>query len=67
MVNHLLINGVHPNDIVLDTNSLGGGIAAEVLKIFEDNGIYLTLINSNSCATLKGASKNFPYGVGNFL
>lgn len=67
MVNHLLINGVHPNNIVLDTNSLGGGIAAEVLKRFEDNGIYLTLIHSNSYSTLKGASKNFPYGVGNFF
>lgn len=67
MVNHLLINGVHPNDIVLDTNSLGGGIAAEVLKRFEDNGIYLTLIHSNSYSTLKDASRNFPYGVGNFF
>ncbi len=28
MVNMLLVNGVDPNDIVLDTNSLGGGIAA---------------------------------------
>ncbi|XP_029675928.1 uncharacterized protein LOC115243249 [Formica exsecta] len=32
MVNMLLVKGVRPNDIILDTNSLGGGIAAEVLK-----------------------------------
>uniref|UniRef100_A0A1A9VJU8 Uncharacterized protein n=1 Tax=Glossina austeni TaxID=7395 RepID=A0A1A9VJU8_GLOAU len=32
MVNMLLVKGINPNNIVLDTNSLGGGVAAEVLK-----------------------------------
>nr|WP_168464707.1 hypothetical protein [Wolbachia endosymbiont of Ctenocephalides felis wCfeT] len=61
MVNKLLLEGVHPNDIILDTNSLGGGIAAEVLKRFAELGIYLTLIHSNSYCTLKDASNNFPH------
>ncbi|MDX5495334.1 hypothetical protein [Wolbachia endosymbiont (group A) of Anthophora plumipes] len=67
MVNMLLVKGVHPNDIILDTNSLGGGIAAEVLKRFEKQGIYLTLIHSNSYSSLKDATNNFPHGVGSFF
>ncbi|WP_338406837.1 MULTISPECIES: hypothetical protein [unclassified Wolbachia] len=67
MVNMLLVKGVRPNDIILDTNSLGGGIAAEVLKRFEKQGIYLTLIHSNSYSSLKDATNNFPHGVGNFF
>ncbi|MFP3015747.1 MAG: hypothetical protein ACEY3B_05605 [Wolbachia sp.] len=65
MVNMVLVKGVHPNDIILDTNSLGGGIAAEVLKRFEKQGIYLTLIHSNSYSSLKDATNNFPHGIGN--
>ncbi|XP_011860593.1 PREDICTED: uncharacterized protein LOC105557843 [Vollenhovia emeryi] len=65
MVNMLLVKGVHPNDIILDTNSLGGGIAAEVLRRFEKQGIYLTLIHSNSYSSLKDATNNFPHGIGN--
>lgn len=67
MVNMLLVKGVRPNDIILDTNSLGGGIAAEVLKRFEKQGIYLTLIHSNSYSSIKDATNNFPHGVGNFF
>ncbi|WP_246209746.1 hypothetical protein, partial [Wolbachia endosymbiont of Atemnus politus] len=67
MVNMLLVKGIHPNNIVLDTNSLGGGIAAEVLKRFEDQGIHLTLIHSNSYSSLKDATNNFPHGIGNFF
>jgi len=67
MVNKLLIDGIHPNNIVLDTNSLGGGVAAEVLKRFEDQGIHLTLIHSNSFSSLKDATNNFPHGVGGFF
>ncbi|WP_255359849.1 hypothetical protein [Wolbachia endosymbiont of Laodelphax striatellus] len=67
MVNTLLVKGVHPNNIILDTNSLGGGIAAEVLKRFEKQGIYLTLIHSNSYSSLKDATNNFPHGIGNFF
>ncbi|WP_265036968.1 fungal specific transcription factor domain-containing protein [Wolbachia endosymbiont (group A) of Anomoia purmunda] len=67
MVNMLLVKGVHPNDIILDTNSLGGGIAAEVLKRFEKQGIYLTLIHSNSYSSLKDATNNFPHGIGDFF
>ncbi|WCR58096.1 MAG: hypothetical protein PG980_000568 [Wolbachia endosymbiont of Ctenocephalides felis wCfeJ] len=67
MVNMLLVHGVDPNNIVLDANSLGGGIAAEVLKRFEDQGIYLTLIHSNSYSSLKDATNNFPHGVGDFF
>ncbi|WCR59368.1 MAG: hypothetical protein PG978_000804 [Wolbachia endosymbiont of Ctenocephalides felis wCfeF] len=67
MVNRLLIDGIHPSNIVLDTNSLGGGVAAEVLKRFEDQGIYLTLIHSNSFSSLKDATNNFPHGVGGFF
>lgn len=36
MVNKLLMDGIHPDNIILDTNSLGGGVAAEVLKRFKD-------------------------------
>jgi hypothetical protein len=67
MVNKLLIDGIHPNNIVLDTNSLGGGVAAEVLKRFEDQGTHLTLIHSNSFSSLKDATNNFPHGVGGFF
>nr|WP_250778554.1 hypothetical protein [Wolbachia pipientis] len=67
MVNKLLIDGIHPSDIVLDTNSLGGGVVAEVLKRFEDQGIHLTLIHSNSFSSLKDATNNFPHGVGGFF
>lgn len=67
MVNKLLMDGIHPNNIILDTNSLGGGIAAEVLKRFEGKGIYLTFIHSNSYRSLKAATKGFPHGVGDFF
>lgn len=67
MVNMLLVKGVHPNDIILDTNSLGGGIAAEVLRRFEKQGVYLTLIHSNSYSSLKDATNNFPHGIGDFF
>ena len=67
MVNKLLIDGIRPDNIVLDTNSLGGGVAAEVLKRFEDQGIHLTLIHSNSFSSLKDATNNFPHGVGGFF
>ncbi len=48
IVTDLLEKGVNPNDIILMGNSLGGGIAAEVLKKFEEENIYFTLIHSNS-------------------
>ncbi|WP_375316313.1 hypothetical protein [Wolbachia endosymbiont (group A) of Colletes cunicularius] len=67
MVNMLLVKGIHPDNIILDTNSLGGGVAAEVLKRFEKQGIYLTLIHSNSYSSLKDATNNFPHGVGDFF
>ncbi|MDR3131832.1 MAG: hypothetical protein LBU02_01915 [Rickettsiales bacterium] len=67
MVNKLLIDGIRPDNIVLDTNSLGGGVAAEVMKRFEDQGIHLTLIHSNSFSSLKDATNNFPHGVGGFF
>ncbi|WP_341807862.1 hypothetical protein [Wolbachia endosymbiont (group E) of Neria commutata] len=59
MVDMLLLAGNHPNNIVLDTNSMGGGIATEVLKRFEEQGIYLTLIHSNSYSSLKDVSSTF--------
>jgi hypothetical protein len=59
MVNMLLLDGVHPNDIVLDTNSLGGGIATEVLRRFEEKKIFLTLINSNSFSSLSNVANTF--------
>lgn len=67
IVNKLLMAGIHPNNIILDTNSLGGGVAAEVLKRFEEKGIYLTLIHNNSFSSLKDATNNFPNGVGDFF
>ncbi|MBD0391602.1 hypothetical protein IC220_03940 [Wolbachia endosymbiont of Pentalonia nigronervosa] len=67
IVNKLLVSGIHPNDIILDTNSLGGGVAAEVLKRFEEKGIYLTLIHNNSFTSLKDATSNFPNGIGDFF
>ncbi|XCA36455.1 MAG: hypothetical protein ABOJ95_001529 [Wolbachia endosymbiont of Armadillidium vulgare] len=48
MVTGLLEKGVHPDDIILMGNSLGGGIAAEVLKKFEEENIFFTFIHSNS-------------------
>lgn len=48
IVTDLLEKGVHPDDIILMGNSLGGGIAAEVLKKFEEESIFFTLIHSNS-------------------
>ncbi|OWZ25425.1 hypothetical protein CCY16_00648 [Wolbachia endosymbiont of Wuchereria bancrofti] len=42
---------------------MGGRIAAEVLKRFEDHGIHLTLIHSNSYSLLKDATNNFPHGI----
>lgn len=67
MVDMLLIQGVHPNDIILDTNSLGGGIAAEVLKRFEKQGIYLTLIHSNSYSSLKDTVRDSPKSLVKWL
>lgn len=67
IVNKLLVAGIHPNDIILDTNSLVGGVAAEVLKRFEEKGIYLTLIHNNSFTSLKDATNNFSNGIGDFL
>lgn len=67
MVNMLLVKGVHPNDIILDTNSLGGGVAAEVLKRFEDQGIHLTLIHSNSYSSLKDAVRDSPHSLVKWL
>ncbi|WP_395463165.1 hypothetical protein [Wolbachia endosymbiont of Cantharis cryptica] len=67
MVNMLLVKGIHPNDIVLDTNSLGGGIAAEVLRRFEEQGIYLTLIHSNSYSSLKETVEGSPKSLVNWL
>ncbi|WP_374698377.1 hypothetical protein [Wolbachia endosymbiont (group B) of Limnophora tigrina] len=67
MVDMLLIQGVHPNDIILDTNSLGGGIAAEVLKRFEKQGIHLTLIHSNSYSSLKDTVKDSPHSLVKWL
>ncbi len=37
------------------------------MKRFEKQGIYLTLIHSNSYSSLKDATNNFPHGVGNFF
>jgi len=48
IVTDLLEKGIHPDDIILMGNSLGGGIAAEVLKKFEEENIFFTLIHSNS-------------------
>ncbi|MDR3132002.1 MAG: hypothetical protein LBU02_02840 [Rickettsiales bacterium] len=48
IVTDLLEKGVHPDDIILMGNSLGGGVAAEVLKKFEEENIFFTLIHSNS-------------------
>ncbi|MGX9891638.1 alpha/beta hydrolase family protein [Wolbachia endosymbiont of Protocalliphora sialia] len=67
MVNMLLVKGVHPNDIILDTNSLGEGVAAEVLKRFEDQGIHLTLIHSNSYSSLKDAVRDSPHSLVKWL
>ncbi|WP_179947429.1 hypothetical protein [Wolbachia endosymbiont of Folsomia candida] len=59
MVNQRLLDGVSPNNIVLDTNSMGGGVATEVLKRFEAQGIYLTLIHSNSYSSLNDVANTF--------
>lgn len=59
IVNQRLLNGVDPNNIVLDTNSMGGGVAAEVSRRFEAQGIYLTLIHSNSYSSLKDVANTF--------
>lgn len=67
MVNMLLIKGIHPDNIILNTNSLGGGIAAEVLKRFEDQGIHCTLIHSNSYSSLKNAVAGSPHGLVRWL
>ena len=40
IVTDLLEKSVHPNDIILMGNSLGGGIAAEVLKKFEEENVF---------------------------
>ncbi|QKX02067.1 hypothetical protein [Wolbachia endosymbiont of Dirofilaria (Dirofilaria) immitis] len=56
MVNVLLMNVVYPNNIILDTNSLGGGVLAEVLKKFEDQGICLALIHNNYYGLLKNCN-----------
>ncbi|AAW71099.1 hypothetical protein EJB10_05095 [Wolbachia endosymbiont of Brugia malayi] len=62
----LPVNEIHLNNIVLDINSIGARIAAEVLKRFEDHGIHLTLIHSNSYSLLKDATNNFPHGIRTF-
>lgn len=67
MVNMLLVQGVHPNDIILDTNSLGGGVATEVLKRFEDQGIHLTLIHNNSYSSLKDTVRDSPKSLVKWL
>lgn len=59
--------GVHPDDIILMGNSLGGGIATEVLKKFEEEKIYLTLINSNSFCQLKETIKHLESPFGKFF
>nr|WP_265033377.1 hypothetical protein [Wolbachia endosymbiont (group A) of Sicus ferrugineus] len=53
--------------MVLDTNSLGGGVAAEVLKRFEKQGIYLTLIHSNSYSSLKDTVRDSPHSLVKWL
>ncbi len=58
MVTDLLEKGVYPDDIILMGNSLGGGIAAEVLKKFEEENIFFTFIHSNSYDSLVNASKS---------
>lgn len=67
MVNKLLMDGIHPDNIILDTNSLGGGVAAEVLKRFEKQGIYLTLIHSNSYSSLKDTVRDSPHSLVKWL
>lgn len=65
MVTDLLEKGVHPDDIILMGNSLGGGIAAEVLKKFEEENIFFTFIHSNSYDSWINVpkSQNSPVGV----
>lgn len=49
----LLKEGVHPDNIILFGNSIGGGIAAHVYHEFKLRGIYLKCIISNSFSSLK--------------
>ncbi|XGA08914.1 MAG: hypothetical protein U0X86_001262 [Wolbachia endosymbiont of Xenopsylla cheopis] len=51
----LLEKGVRPDDIILMGNSLGGGIAAEILQKFEEANIHFTLIHSNSYSSVQKA------------
>ncbi|WP_339047326.1 hypothetical protein [Candidatus Mesenet endosymbiont of Phosphuga atrata] len=67
LVMDLLEQGVHPNDIILMGNSLGDGIATEVLKKFEEEQIYLTLVNSNSFCQLKETVKYLKSPFGQFF
>lgn len=63
----LLENGIHPNDIILMGNSLGGAVATEVLKKFEEEKTYLTLVNSNSFCQLKETIKHLRSPFGQFF
>ncbi|WP_253302169.1 hypothetical protein [Wolbachia endosymbiont of Psylliodes chrysocephala] len=60
----LLEKGVHPDNIILMGNSLGGGIAAEVLEKFEEEKIYFTFIHSNSYDSWKNVLRSHKSFVG---
>ncbi|GHM58673.1 MAG: hypothetical protein sL5_07680 [Candidatus Mesenet longicola] len=63
----LLEKGVRPDDIILMGNSLGGGIAAEVLKKFEEENVYFTFIHSNSYDSWKDVPRSQKSSVGTFF
>ncbi|WP_339045628.1 hypothetical protein [Candidatus Mesenet endosymbiont of Agriotes lineatus] len=64
MVTDLLKKGVHPDDIILMGNSLGGGIAAEVLHKLEEANIHFTLIHNNSYSSVQA---EIQYLFGSFI
>lgn len=54
---------IYPDQILLFGNSIGGGIAAQVYHEFQQKGIYLKCIVSNSFSSLKGVISNFTNNV----
>lgn len=55
----MLKEGIHPDNIFLFGNSIGGGIAAHVYHEFKLRGIHLKCIVSNSFSTLKRVMYSF--------
>jgi hypothetical protein len=59
VVNHLLEQGIHPDNIILQGNCLGGAVSEATARHFEEFGINLRQINSNSFKSIKSVIMDF--------